>query len=145
MTVAATDNNPCFDPTVTASDVNITLSTKPACTARVLYTMQRTWQAVDKALNVVKKTQTIVVADDQVPGTPTIQVQLSRWWLKSLDRVSVPVTWGLRRVPKKVTKKTYAWKVTPPPGVGAGVTKSGEQTWEGWVAKCVHECGSSGW
>ena len=125
MTVAAADNNQCFDPTVTVTDVNLTLSAKPACTARVLYSMQRTWRAVDKASNSVNKSQTIWVADDQVPGVPTIRVQLSRWWLRSLDRVSVPVTWGLKNPLKKVTRKTYAWKVTPQRGAGAAVTKQG--------------------
>ena len=126
LTVAATDNNPCFDPTITVADVNLTKPpATPACTARVLYALRRTWTAVVKGTNIATKSQTISVADDQVPGTPTIRVQLSRWWLQSLDRVNVPVTWGLRNPLKKLTRKTYAWRVTPPRNTGAAVTKAG--------------------
>jgi hypothetical protein len=116
MPVYATDNFPCFDPTVVVQDVNIsgnpTAAGSPACSSRVLFHLQRTWTATDKAGNTKSQSQIVRVTDDQIPGTPVMKLQLPRTWKTLFTKQTVTVDWGLPSgAPPPITRKTYAFKI----------------------------------
>jgi hypothetical protein len=114
--VSAQDNSPCFNPTVTISDVNFTNiapQLRRTCASRTLYFVQRSWAATDLAGLSATASQMIAVVDDQVPvATAATTVTLSRLaFARSRQRAVVRLG-----ITPALPNKRYQWRLVAPQG-----------------------------
>ena len=120
--VFATDNFPCFNPTIAVTTRKLTaapagVSFTLPCGMKVGYYVQRNWTATDRARLSSRASQYIAVVVSDVPSFPkplTRTARLKRGFVVRKQTVNVIVS-----VPGPVAGKIYTWTLTKVPSAAA--------------------------
>jgi hypothetical protein len=118
--VLAVDNFPCFDPDTQVTTRVLTPHPRPhACDSKILYYVERSWEATDRVGNSGSASAVLTVLDDQVVEPLLTSFTVPKGSSKKLRFRTVVFKLDAR------PNKRYTWTVRPWNG-GQVVSRAGE-------------------